>query len=99
MPDQETLSEISALMENFVTQGFQIAKKRLYTKPDEGGLGLFDLKEFITGLQCTWIKRAFNCCNDNWKFDLICNSDNSVHKVGDFNANNGSLLNGLSNSF
>ena len=29
MPDQETLSEISDLIENFVTQGFQIAKKRL----------------------------------------------------------------------
>ena len=73
MPDQEILSEISELMENFVTQGFQIAKKRLYTTPEQGGLGLFDLKDFITALQCTWIKRAFNCCNDNSKLDLINN--------------------------
>ena len=62
-------------------------------------MGLFELKDFITALQCTWIKRAFNCCNDNWKFDLVCNSDNSVHNVGKFDANNGPLLNGLSNSF
>ena len=99
MPDQITLSDISVLMENFVTQGFQIAKKRLYTAPDQGGLGLFELKDFITALQCTWIKRAFNCCNDNWKFDLVCNSDDSLHNVGKFDANNGPLLNGLSNSF
>ena len=61
--------------------------------------GLFDLKEFITALQCTWIKRAFNCCNDNWKFNLICGSENSVHNVRKLNANNSPLLNGLSNSF
>ena len=99
MPDPETITEISALMENFVTQGFSIAKKRLYTKTDEGGLGLFDLKEFIIALQCTWVKKAFNCCNDNWKYDLICGAENSVYNIGAQNNEIGTILNGLSNSF
>ena len=45
-------------MEKFVTQGFNIAKKRLYAKPEDGGLMLFELKVFLIGLQSTWVKRA-----------------------------------------
>ena len=36
MPDQETLSEISDLMETFVTQGFQIAKKGFIQHRNKG---------------------------------------------------------------
>jgi hypothetical protein len=58
-------------MENFVCKGFNIAKDRLYKKPHDGGLGMLKLDIFITSLQCTWVKRVFNCCNDNWKYDLM----------------------------
>ena len=36
MPDQITLSDISVLMENFVTQGFQIAKKDFTQHQNKG---------------------------------------------------------------
>jgi hypothetical protein len=52
-------------MENFVCKGFIIAKDRLYKNAKEGGLGMFNLEIFITSLQCSWIKRTFNSCNDN----------------------------------
>ena len=72
-PDRDTLVEIEQMMERFVTSGFQIAKSRLYVPANLGGIGLFQLETFINALQCTWIKRAFENCNDNWKYVQYCN--------------------------
>ena len=47
---------------NFRNTRIPDSKKKAYTEPEQGGLGLFELKDFITALQCTWIKRAFTHC-------------------------------------
>jgi hypothetical protein len=39
--------------------------------PQEGGLGLFELKSFIISLQSTWVKRALALRHDNWR-NTIC---------------------------
>ncbi len=65
-------------MENFVTKGITIAKNRVYLQIDKGGLGLFRLGDFITGLQCSWIKRCFHLINDNWRARLVQHSDGSI---------------------
>ena len=78
---------------------FSIAKKRLYLTPVEGGLGLFDLKIFLQSMQSTWVKPAFLCCNDNWKFDLIHESEHCIEKVGIKNGNLGKTLLGIAKSF
>ena len=54
---------------------------------------------FLIGLQSTWVKRAFQCSNDNWKFDLVCGSERDIHKVGLENPNIGSTLNSIAKSF
>ena len=41
MPTDNTIKNLSDLMENFVTQGLNIAKKRYYSKPEDGCIGLF----------------------------------------------------------
>ena len=82
MPKDNWIIEISGIMERFVTQGLSISKKRLYFAPSEGGIGLFDKNFFLQSIQSTWVKRAFLCCNDNWKFDLIRESEHSLEKVG-----------------
>ena len=92
MPTENWIQDISGIMEQFVTQGFSIAKKRLYLAPLEGGLGLFDLKIFLQSMQSTWVKRTFLCCNDNWKFDLIHESEHCIEKVGIKNGNLGKTL-------
>ena len=99
MPTENWIQDISGIMERFVTQGFSIAKKRLYLAPSEGGLGLFDLKIFLQSMQSTWVKRAFLCCNDNWKFDLIHESEHCIEKVGIKNGNLGKTLLGIAKSF
>ena len=40
-PSDEFILDISTQMENFVTKGLNIAKHRLYLKPEQGGIGLF----------------------------------------------------------
>ena len=55
--------------------GFQIAKNRLYVSAKLSGIGLFHLETFINALQCTWIKCAFENCNDNWKYDIVTDSN------------------------
>ena len=100
-PPVETRNILSNMMEKFVTQGLSIAKNRLYANTTEGGLGLFDLETFIPTLQSTWVGRAFNCTNDNWKYDLLINADFNVHNMGKNvnSVNLGSTLKIISKSF
>ena len=99
MPKDNWIIEISGIMERFVTQGLSISKKRLYFAPSEGGIGLFDLKIFLQSIQSTWVKRAFLCCNDNWKFDLIRESEHNLENVGKNTGNFGKTLQGIAKSF
>ena len=70
-PSDKLLSDISKVMENFVTQGFNIAKSRFYAKPEEGGLGLFNLNNFIKALQATWVSKAYEVrSNRNCKVQI-----------------------------
>jgi hypothetical protein len=70
MPNRNTVRTLSELMENFVTKGITFARDRIYRPVREGGLGLIPLEQYIQGLHCSWVKRAHNCMNDNWKYDL-----------------------------
>ena len=81
-PEKDILVEIEQMMEKFVTGGFQIAKSRLYVPANLGGIGLFHLETFITALQCTWIKKAFENCNENWKYDIVTESNLNLNNVG-----------------
>jgi hypothetical protein len=77
-PPPETMAVLEKTMENFVVRGFTIAKNRIYLPVDKGGLGLFKLGDFITGLQCSWIKRCFHLINDNWRARLVQSSNGSI---------------------
>ncbi len=43
----------------------------------EGGLGLFDIEQFLTAQKCTWIKRA-QTLDDNWKQRLYAKSPGNI---------------------
>jgi hypothetical protein len=69
-PSEPQITRMQNLMDNFCLGSMRIAKKRLYLPSCEGGLGLINLKNFITALQCTWVKRVTQHWGDNWRFDL-----------------------------
>jgi hypothetical protein len=65
-PTGEILTHLENSIEQFVLKGINIAKDRVYLPVDRGGLGLFRLTDFISALQCSWIKRTYHSLNDNW---------------------------------
>ena len=46
-PNMQTFDDFEEQIRNFVTKGLNIAKKKLYLSPENGGLGMFDLKKFV----------------------------------------------------
>ncbi len=43
---------------------------KLYLPPVQGGLGLIKIANYITALQCAWIKRTGEHWCDNWRYDI-----------------------------
>jgi hypothetical protein len=70
---------------NFVTGNLKIAKKRIYLKPEEGGLGLFHLKEFLEAQHCQWVKRS-KVIDEIWKQKLFLNMTNKQSIIGSHHA-------------
>jgi hypothetical protein len=66
---QNVLGDLETLIVNFVKGRMNIAKKRLFRSIEDGGLGLFDLDNFLGAQQCMWIKRSGNL-NEQWKVML-----------------------------
>jgi hypothetical protein len=47
VPTSAWIAEIKNLIEKFVLQGMNVSKDKLYSSPEEGGLGLFALDTFL----------------------------------------------------
>jgi hypothetical protein len=77
-PNDDTIKRIEQITENFVAKGLNIGKKKLYKTVEQGGIGMFNLNEFIASLQCAWIKRSFVSVTDNWRYKLCEISNNSA---------------------
>ena len=101
MPSKNTVRMLSELIENFVTKGLTFARDRLYRPVREGGLGLIPLEQYVQGLHCSWFKRAHNCMNDNWKFDLYCAGSGNILSIkkGCLAKEVSTVLTGLIDSF
>ena len=49
---------ISKPIEQVVSGNLRIAKSRIFTSTENGGLGLTEIKTFLTYQKCGWIKLA-----------------------------------------
>jgi len=65
------LNEIQVLLDNYVVRGLRVSKDRLYLDPSLGGLGCYNLKNFLTAQACSWFVRCFKFPIDNWRCDLV----------------------------
>ncbi len=70
-PPPHTLRLIQDLIDGFVTKNLNIAVSRLYKPPEAGGLGLFNLEQFLTAQKVTWVIRAEQLTIDNWRASLF----------------------------
>ena len=57
---------ISKPIEQVVSGNLRIAKSRIFTSTENGGLGLTEIKTFLTYQKCGWIKLALKP-DENWK--------------------------------
>jgi hypothetical protein len=57
-PNGAQTNRLQKLLDDFCIGLARIAKKKLYLPPNSGGLGLIKISDYITSLQCSWIKRT-----------------------------------------
>jgi len=67
---EEKTTEINEIIGTFVKGNLRISKKRIFMRPEDGGLGLFEVKQFLRAQICSWIRRADNNIDDYWKHRL-----------------------------
>ena len=78
--DITQLQRLSTIIEDFVKGNLNISRKRLTTSCAEGGLGLFNLSDFLDAQRCAWIKRAQKL-DDHWKRRLYAHSYGSILNI------------------
>ena len=70
MPTDAQVSEIQNIIDKFVTGTLRVARDRIYMPVEGGGLGSFNVREFIISLQVGWVKKAQFSTRDNWSYDF-----------------------------
>jgi hypothetical protein len=71
---------VENLIEDFVLGKLNIAKKRRYLSPEQGGIGLFKVREFLQAQSLAWVKRASNL-DEEWKIEMYKKSLGSVYNI------------------
>jgi hypothetical protein len=69
-PEREQIKRMQDLMDNFCLGTMHFARKKRYLPSNLGGLGLINIRNFITALQSSWIKRTTQHWCDNWRYDI-----------------------------
>jgi hypothetical protein len=96
----EYINTIDSIITTFVKGKINIAKKRLYLSPKQGGLGLFDIPTFLHAQRCAWIKRSLNF-DEQWKVKLYVNNFGNIFNCRACNTNRNAnpLLFAISSSY
>jgi hypothetical protein len=100
-PSDMQCRRLQECMDSFCLGTMNIAKKRLYWPVDEGGLGLIELKKYISAIQTSWIKRVMQHWSDNWRFDIkkACYGNPAILSEKTFNQAENPILWNIGNSF
>jgi Reverse transcriptase (RNA-dependent DNA polymerase) len=69
-PSNASLDEIQALINGYVRKNLKISNERLYQELQLGGVGMFNLKDFLDAQRVSWLMRAFKLPIDIWRYDL-----------------------------
>lgn len=77
MPSQGQLRTLQNMLDEFALNTLNVARHRIPLPIEQGGLGLFNVEEFLTALQSKWIIKAHRSRRDNWRFMLaqLCNGN------------------------
>jgi hypothetical protein len=90
------LEKYNTVIDNFVSGKLNIAKNRFSRDTEMGGLGLFDLKNFLDAQKIAWVKRS-KSLDDWWKISLYSKCYGTVFNIrsDDINAHYLPCLNNI----
>jgi hypothetical protein len=83
---EEHIREYKSAIANFVKGKLNIAKKRLYLSPENGGLGLFEINNFLCAQKCAWVKRSMDL-TETWKIILYVKNFGNLFNIKARNIN------------
>jgi hypothetical protein len=66
------------LITDFVKGKLNIARNRLYKPPAEGGIGLFNIEDFLDSQKCAWVKHSTDLL-EPWKVILYSKNFGCVY--------------------
>jgi hypothetical protein len=77
------------------------ARHKITLPVEHGGLGLFNVEEFLTAQQCVWIFRAQKSTRDNWRVKLrqLCNGNILAEGPSLIDKEANPILHGLATSY
>jgi hypothetical protein len=95
------VDELQKLLNDFVTGSLRIKKNKVCMARKVGGLGMIKIRNFISSLHCSWIKKAQEARVDNWRFDMEGVTGGSPMLINPANVSRAHhpILNTLANSF
>jgi hypothetical protein len=95
-----TLLAWESLIHNYVKANLNVSKQRAFLPVEFGGLGLFDLKNFLDSQKIRWVVSADREINAEWKANLERAAISEFYRY-DMNcaANESSLLNTMCKAF
>ena len=64
-PSPAQFQELYKILNYFIIKNEKISTVKLFSKPESGGLGVIDIKNYITGLRVNIFKRSLTC-QDHW---------------------------------
>jgi hypothetical protein len=100
MPTPEQIVWMQNLINGFCLGNLRFDKTRMYFAPDQGGLGLFDLKNCLRAQQSIWVKKAAHSSRDNWRWDLWTLGSGNIFTLPALpNPNQHPVLAGIIDSF
>jgi hypothetical protein len=82
MPSPAKLKKIQELLDKFATGSMNYAGNRISLPREQGGLGLFNLENFLMAQQAGWILKAKKSSRDNWRAKLRSLCYNNVLCAG-----------------
>jgi hypothetical protein len=101
MPSKRKLNDFQKMLDDYAIGTMNFSRSRVCLPANAGGMGLFDVEEFLTAQQAIWIIRANQSTRDCWRYRLrqLCNGNVFCAGPEIIDLNSNPILHGLAKSF
>jgi hypothetical protein len=69
-PNNQQFKAFESIIYDFVKGSINVAKDHITLSSWDRGLGMINIRDYVTGLQASWLKKIRGGISDNWRRDL-----------------------------